>query len=152
MEEPEWASVKVYSAEGSAEVYRALESARRSDVIVKASGVGVFDELLEREIPTIGRNDATTIFWDVDAPATLDRLSEDPSDPFHSLVKRYDLVLTYGGGEPVTRAYKQAGARECIPIYNALDPETHHPAPPLAEFASGLCFLGNRLPDREARV
>jgi spore maturation protein CgeB len=37
-------------------------------------------------------------------------------------------------------------------VYNALDPETHHPAAPDPRFAADLAFLGNRLPDREARV
>jgi spore maturation protein CgeB len=64
----------------------------------------------------------------------------------------YDLVLTYGGGDPVVTAYREAGARFCAPIYNALDPDTHHPVPPRPEFACDLSFLGNRLPDREARV
>jgi spore maturation protein CgeB len=39
-----------------------------------------------------------------------------------------------------------------VPVYNALDPETHHPVPPNDEYACDLSFLGNRLPDREARV
>ena len=30
----------------------------------------------------------------------------DPDDPFHALVPRYDLVLTYGGGDPVVRGYE----------------------------------------------
>lgn len=152
MEEPEWASVQVYSIDGTDEIQRALEAARRADVIIKASGVGVFDEWLEREVPATRPSTATTIFWDVDAPATLDRLAHDASDPFHSQVKRYDLVLTYGGGDPVVRAYRRFGARECIPIYNALDPDTHHPVSPVPEFNAELSFLGNRLPDREARV
>ena len=64
----------------------------------------------------------------------------------------YDLVLTYGGGAPVCDAYRRLGARLCAPIYNALDPDDHHPVPPDARFAGDLAFLGNRLPDREARV
>jgi spore maturation protein CgeB len=52
----------------------------------------------------------------------------------------------------VVSAYRRLGARECIPVYNALDPETHHPVPPEARFQCDLSFLGNRLPDREARV
>jgi spore maturation protein CgeB len=39
-----------------------------------------------------------------------------------------------------------------MPIYNALDPSTHHPVPADPRFAADLSFLGNRLPDREARV
>src|SRR5262249_16919555 len=68
------------------------------------------------------------------------------------LIPRYDLILTYGGGAPVVEAYRELGARECAPIYNALDPLTHHPVPPDPRFRGLLAFLGNRLPDREARV
>src|SRR5205823_2085051 len=37
-------------------------------------------------------------------------------------------------------------------VYNALDPTTHCPVEPDPRFAADLSFLGNRLPDREARV
>ena len=66
---------------------------------MKASGVGVFDELLEREVLSARRTGATVIFWDVDAPATLDRLESNPDDPLHDCVAQYDMVLTYGGGD-----------------------------------------------------
>jgi len=92
------------------------------------------------------------VFWDVDAPATLDRMQADLHDPLRALVPRYDLVLTYGGGEPVCKAYEAFGARDCVPIYNALDPSTHFPVAPDQRFDGDLGFLGNRLPDREARV
>jgi spore maturation protein CgeB len=92
------------------------------------------------------------VFWDVDAPATLDRVRSDPHDPFRELIPRYDMVLTYGGGDPVAGAYKALGARDCVPIYNALDPDIHCPAAPDERFEGLLGFLGNRLPDREARV
>jgi spore maturation protein CgeB len=52
----------------------------------------------------------------------------------------------------VVNAYKALGARECVPIYNALDPTTHHPVPREPRFDCDLAFLGNRLPDRETRV
>jgi spore maturation protein CgeB len=39
-----------------------------------------------------------------------------------------------------------------VPIYNALDPTTHHPVAPEKRFEADLAFLGNRLPDREKRV
>jgi spore maturation protein CgeB len=148
--DPAWARVVVYenSAPGLAS---ALDSARGADVVVKASGVGVFDRELE-ECIAHWPGGALKVFWDVDAPATLDRLDSDPDDPFHELVPRFDVVLTYGGGEPVQRAYLTHGARECVPVYNALDPETHHPAPANARFDADLAFLGNRLPDREERV
>ncbi|MBW8874676.1 MAG: glycosyltransferase [Acidobacteria bacterium] len=149
--DPEWARVVVYPADDRG-VLRALEDARGADMVVKASGVGVFDELLEAAVLELREPGGLAVFWDVDAPATLDRLESSPRDPFRPLVHRYDFVLTYGGGEPVVKAYKRFGARECVPIYNALDPTTHHPVAPDPRFAADLGFLGNRLPDREARV
>jgi spore maturation protein CgeB len=150
-EEPDWARVVVYRADGPS-VFRALEEASRADMIVKASGVGVFDELLECEVLKARKRSGLAAFWDVDAPATLERLDRNSSDPFTHLIPRYDFIFTYGGGDPVVRGYKRWGAQECIPIYNALDPSTHFPVAPDARYACDLAFLGNRLPDREARV
>ncbi|HEU4564901.1 MAG TPA: glycosyltransferase [Gemmatimonadaceae bacterium] len=150
--DPDWAEVVVYSGTDEDEALRMVERARDADLVVKASGVGVFDALLERAVLEQRRPEALVAFWDVDAPATLDRVQHDASDPFRALIPRYDLVLTYGGGEPVVRAYEALGARACVPVYNALDPATHHPVPPVPRFEGELGFLGNRLPDREARV
>jgi len=150
--DPEWARVVVYAGTGEDGVLRCLEEAARADLVVKASGVGVFDALLERRVLDLQGPGTRVVFWDVDAPATLERMERDPRDPFRALVPRYDLVFTYGGGDPVVRAYRRFGARACVPIYNALDPATHHPVAPDARFACDLAFLGNRLPDREARV
>ena len=149
--DPDWAKVVVYPADQQG-VERALDDARGADLVVKASGVGIFDELLEQAVLDLRRPDGLAIFWDVDAPATLDRMESDPRDRFRPLVPRYDFILTYGGGDPVVQAYRRFGARECVPVYNALDPSTHHPVDPDPRFEGDLGFLGNRLPDREARV
>jgi len=150
--DPDWARVVVYPAKSEAELLKTVEQARVADLIVKASGVGVFDELLERAVLQFQGPSTLVLFWDVDAPATLDRVHKNAADPFRALIPRYDLVLTYGGGNPVVKAYLSLGAKECVPIYNALDPSTHFPVPPDARFEADLGFLGNRLPDREARV
>ena len=151
LEDPEWARVVVYPADEGG-VNRALADARGADVVVKTSGVGVFDEYLERAVLESRAPGTAAIFWDVDAPATLERIQRDPADPFVPLIPQYDLVLTYGGGEPVVRAYEAAGARRCVPIYNALDTSTHFPGAADSRFEAALGFLGNRLPDREKRV
>ena len=150
--DPDWATVVVYPGVGDEGVYRVLEAARDADVVVKCSGVGAFDELLEREVLSLQRPGTLVLYCDVDAPATLERVHADSGDPFLPLIPRYDFVFTYGGGDPVVNAYKALGARDCVPIYNALDPSTHHPVPPDTRFNADLGFLGNRLPDREARV
>jgi spore maturation protein CgeB len=152
MPDPAWARVVVYGIDGDGEVQQALAEAAGADLVVKASGVGAFDELLEAAIADLRGPQRLVAFWDVDAPATLDRVQQDPADPFHRAIPQYDLILTYGGGEPVVAAYGALGARTCYPIYNALDPATHYPVPPDPRFAGDFGFLGNRLPDREARV
>jgi spore maturation protein CgeB len=135
-----------------ASAFEVLSEAANADIVIKASGVGVFDELLEEQVLKLRKDNQLVIFWDVDAPATLERMENNPDDPFRALVPQYDMILTYGGGQPVIDAYAAFGAKRCIPIYNALDPETHFPVEESLRFACDLAFLGNRLPDREARV
>ncbi|HEY6916435.1 MAG TPA: glycosyltransferase, partial [Allosphingosinicella sp.] len=148
---PEWARSVVYPAteEGLRSV---LAEAKAADIVVKANGVGVFDRELLDGIVAESREDAMRIFWDVDAAATLEEMRGDESHVVRQQMPALDMVLTYGGGPPVVNAYEGLGARKCVPIYNALDPETHFPVPADEAFASDLAFLGNRLPDREARV
>jgi spore maturation protein CgeB len=152
MTDPDWATVVVYPATEDGWRSSLAAAARQADLLVKASGVGVFDRELELAVPEACPAHALCAYWDVDAPATLEAISADPDHHLRRAIPRYDLVLTYGGGDPVVRGYERVGARICIPIYNALDPEVHHPAPPRADLACELSFLGNRLPDREARV
>ncbi len=149
--DPEWARIVVYDAANEEEVTRHLRWSEACDVVVKASGVGVLDQELEAHVSNFPAS-VCKVFWDVDAPSTLERIANDPADPFHQALKRFDVVLTYGGGQRVTDEYEARGARECHAIYNALDPDVHHPVEPEARFRGDLAFLGNRLPDREARV
>jgi spore maturation protein CgeB len=149
IEPPEWVRSVVYPATEDG-VARALETARGADLVVKTSGVGVFDEFLEAAVLNIAPDRA--VFWDVDAPATLARVQQHPEDPFRRAIPQYALIFTYGGGPPVVEAYKALGARECVPIYNAVDVDTHHPDTADPRFAGDLNLLVNRLPDREARI
>jgi spore maturation protein CgeB len=148
---PPYARVVVWPATEDAARAVAAEAAA-ADVVVKASGVGVFDDLLLDAVLAAARPEGIRIFWDVDAPATLAEMRQDPGHPLRRALPALDLVLTYGGGPPVVAAYQGFGARACVPIYNALDPASHHPVPPDPAFAADLAFLANRLPDREARV
>ena len=130
-----------------------LAEGRAADVVVKASGVGVFDDLLLAGVLQTAAPDALAVFWDVDAAATLEELAASgPDHPTRRALPGLDHVLTYGGGEPVVSRYLGFGAPACTPVYNALDPVTHHPVAPEPRFAADLNFLANRLPDREARV
>jgi spore maturation protein CgeB len=145
-----YARVLLYQAPG--DVQRMLAEAEGSDLVIKHSGVGADDELLEREVLKLRSGHTRVAFWDVDAPATLARLEANHHDPFHECIPHYDFIFTYGGGTPVVEHYLRLGARNCHPIYNALDPETHYPVTPDAAFACDLAFVAHRLPDREKRV
>lgn len=151
MDPPDWAAVRVYPATPDA-VQAIVAEAAQADVVVKASGVGVFDDELLAGMLRHASPHAVRVFWDVDAPATLAEIRPSATHPLRRALPEIDAVLTYGGGRPVVSAYTALGAMVCRPIYNALDPSTHHPVPLDAELATDLCFLANRLPDREARA
>lgn len=149
--EPEWVQVKTYDPTFSA-AHLMLDEASTADIIIKASGVGVLDAWLEAEILTLKRENNLLVFWDMEAPLTLKKLEENPVDPFRLLIPRYDLVLVNGGGKPVIRSYNRLGAKACYVINNAADLAVHYPVPAQVKYQADMIFLGNRLPDREARV
>lgn len=151
IEPPSWAEVQVYEATQDG-LTRALAAGRDADLVVKASGVGVFDDELVTGVLDNRQPETKVIFWDVDAPATLASLKADRDQVLARRIGEFDAVFTYGGGERVQTLYRRLGARRCTSIFNALDPDTHYPVPPEPALAADLLFLGNRLPDREARV
>jgi spore maturation protein CgeB len=146
----DYAEVVVYQT--PRDLDRMLAYATNAQLVIKHSGVGAGDEFLESTILELQSPETQVAFWDVDAPATLARVEADRSDAFRECIPRYDFVFTYGGGPAVVDHYSRLGARHCHPIYNALDPETHHPVPADPAMACDLAFVGNRLPDREKRV
>jgi spore maturation protein CgeB len=148
---PDWARSIVYPATEQG-LRAVLAEAGAADIVIKANGVGVFDRELLEGVVAQSRPDTLRIYWDVDAAATLEEMRRDRSHPVLRALPDLDMVLTYGGGPPVVDAYTGFGAAQCEPIYNALDPDTHHPAARDARFTADLALLANRLPDREARI
>lgn len=133
------------------DVDRMIAGAAESDIVIKHSGIGVDDEVLERLVAELSGHTAC-FFWDVDSPATLARLRANQADPFRAAIPRYDAVLSYGGGPASRDGYLEFGAKSYYAIYNGLDPDTHHPVPADPALRCDVAFLGNRLPDREKRV
>jgi len=148
--EIDYAEVVVYTT--PRDLDRILARACDADLVIKHSGVGADDEFLEREVLRCRCCGTRAAFWDVDAPATLERVEQNPEDPFLGFIPQYDYIFTYGGGAPVVAHYLHLGARNCHPIYNALEPESHHPVPPDPALSCDLVFVAHRLPDRERRV
>jgi spore maturation protein CgeB len=151
LEDPPYARVVVYRTEDERDAL--VEDAFATSAwVVKCSGVGVWDRELEEAVAARAGGEVMTAFLDVDAPATLGRVAASADDPFRACIPRYDHVFTYGGGPPVVAAYTRWGAKACTPVYNALDPQEHRPPPNRSAPEWDLLFMGNRLPDREARV
>ncbi|EAQ02262.1 hypothetical protein OB2597_19306 [Pseudooceanicola batsensis HTCC2597] len=151
MDPPDWCRVAIWQPTDEG-LRTAAGQAAEADVVIVASGIGHADDALRREVLNRAGRNALKIWWDVDAPATLAEMRGAAGHPLRRDLPEFDIVLTYGGGRPVIDGYRALGARDCVPIYNALDAATHFPVPPDPRFAADLGFLGNRLPDREARV
>jgi spore maturation protein CgeB len=134
-----------------ADVDSMLQRAGAADVVIKHSGIGADDELLEQRVLECSSH-SIVCFWDVDAPATIARMHDGPDDPMRRAISQYDAILTYGGGPEIQNAYLKLGARAYYSIYNGLDVDTHHPVPRDPDLKCDVAFIGNRLPDREKRV
>ncbi len=145
--------------DGGRDLDRLLKQAADFDIVVKHSGIGCDDSELEARVPrecgasARSQNDGPMSFiWDVDAPATIHRMQANADDALAQSTRLYDAILTYGGGPLARDGFRGFGARAYYSMYNGLDPETHHPVAPDPTLACDVVFLGNRLPDREARV
>ena len=105
-----------------------VEQARGADVVVKASGVGVFDELLEAAVLELQAPARAVVLGRRRAGDARRALRGRPGRP----VSRADPALRPRAHLRRRRRrsstrYRALGARDCVPIYNALDPDTHHP-------------------------
>jgi spore maturation protein CgeB len=147
----DFAYVESIVYEPTVDIDRMLVLASEADIVVKHSGIGVDDAVLERRVLECARH-SMCFLWDVDAPATIHRMRSDPTDVLRDVTPEYDAILTYGGGPKAREGFLEFGARAYYSMYNGLDPSTHHPVSPDPSLACDVAFLGNRLPDREARV
>ena len=153
--DPDWAQVVVYPATATDGVHAALDAAADADVVVKASGVGVFDDAARgARAATLRRPEALVVFWDVDAPATLDRVAGG-SRPIRFARADAPATTWCSPTAAATRssdAYRALGAGcACRSTTRSIPTRTSRcrripGSPPISR------FLGNRLPDREARV
>lgn len=152
-DDPSYAEVRV--CQDWSDLKRELDRARDADLVAKCSGVGGWDMELAEGVLELQSDRTRVAFWDVDAPQTLALAGAEPIDTsgtFRRLIRRYDLILLYGGGPPVEEAYAWLGARRTQLVYNGVDPAEYYAVPPDPDRACDLLFMGNRMPDREARV
>jgi spore maturation protein CgeB len=92
------------------------------------------------------------VFYDLDAPVTIDRWLKDCPVSYLSErgLRDFDLVLSYTGGETLRTLQDSLGARRVAPLYGSADPEAHYPATADSRFQADISYLGTYAEDRQA--
>ncbi|MBV9734544.1 MAG: glycosyltransferase [Acidisphaera sp.] len=97
---------------------------------------------------------AVRCFYDLDTPITLARL--EAGEPVGYIgpegLAGFDIVLSYTGGAALRALRERLGARRVVPVYGSVDPQTHHPVPPVPRFQALLSYLGTYSDDRQERL
>ncbi|MDQ4136143.1 MAG: glycosyltransferase [Pseudomonadota bacterium] len=130
---------------------RAMADLRDADVAMVTSycpdGIAATDVVLEAER-------AIRVFYDLDTPVTLSRLSRGETTTYIGPrgLADFDLVLSYTGGAALDRLKADLGARRVAPLYGHVDPDVHRPVEPVARFVSDLSYLGTYAADRQAAL
>jgi spore maturation protein CgeB len=145
----EYCDLQLYS-DWQAVRSKALPEASTSDIVVVGSytpeGARISDDLLALEKPQ-------HVFYDLDTPITLSRLSEGPLDYLRrDQISEFDLYLSFTGGPALQRLERQYGARLARPLYGCVDPDIYHRLSPCDDFRCALSYVGTYAPDRQAKL
>lgn len=94
---------------------------------------------------------AVRAFYDLDTPITLTALRNGARVAYLPAegLSEFDLVLSFTGGRAVTELGARLGAREVVPFYGWVNPETHFPVTPCPDYRSALSYLGTYAADRQ---
>lgn len=97
---------------------------------------------------------AFPVFYDLDTPVTLARLSDGGGVPYlpPRALADFGLVLSYTGGGALSALRDRLGARRVAPLYGHADPEVHRPVPASGHYRSDLSYLGTYAADRQRRL
>jgi spore maturation protein CgeB len=111
------------------------------------------DGILATEL-VLNRAGGMRVFYDLDTPITLDLLEKGlrPDYIGERGLRDFDCVLSYTGGHALDLLVQRLGARAVVPIYGHVDPASHRPESPVAEYRSCLSYLGTYSEDRQATV
>jgi len=102
------------------------------------------DLILCREVPL-------NIFYDLDAAVTIKQI-ESGKTPFYigkRLLKDYDLVFSYTGGQVLDRIKEKLAAKEVFSLYGCADPLIHRPVKSSPVYSCDLSYLGTFAKDRQ---
>lgn len=96
----------------------------------------------------------TRAFYDLDSPVTLARLRAGEAVDYVGPegYAPYDVVFSYAGGAALRELRERLGAKRVVPLYGSVDPDTHAPGSPRAEYRADLSYLGTYSADRQERL
>jgi spore maturation protein CgeB len=91
------------------------------------------------------------VFYDLDTPVTLARLSRGEALPYIGArgLADFDLVLSYTGGKALDALRRTLGARHAVPLFGHVDPEIHSPVARAEHYRADLSYLGTYAEDRQ---
>ncbi len=91
------------------------------------------------------------VFYDLDAPVTLEKLRGGEPVPYIGPggLRDFDLVLSYTGGCALEELQERLGARRVAPLYGSVDPTIHRPVHKVPEYEAELSYLGTYAEDRQ---
>jgi spore maturation protein CgeB len=130
---------------------RAAQDLRDADVAMVTS---YCPHGLEATDLVLGAKRPLRVFYDLDTPITLSRLSRGEATTYIGPrgLADFDLVLSYTGGAALDRLQADLGARRVAPLYGHVDPNVHRPVDPIPRFASDFSYLGTYAEDRQAAL
>jgi spore maturation protein CgeB len=99
----------------------------------------------------LGSKAGLRMFYDLDAPVTLDRLERGETVeyiPAYGLAP-FDLVLSFTGGKALMALRARLGAKRVAPLYGSVDPTAHRPVALESRESFDLTYLGTYAADRQ---
>jgi spore maturation protein CgeB len=132
-------------------VWRARMELADAEVAIVTSycpdAVAAGELLLDRDHPM-------RVFYDLDTPVTLLRLSRGEAVSYIGPrgLADFDLVLSFTGGAALETLQQRLGARRVAPLYGHVDPEVHRPVAPVERYRAVLSYLGTYALDRQAAL
>ncbi len=138
---PDWETVATRATRELAEADAAIVTSYCPDALAAREAI------LDAQRPL-------AVFYDLDTAVTLARLGAGQAVPWIDAdgLQRYDLVLSYTGGDALAQLEDVLGARRVRPLYGHVDPDVHRPVPAQARYRADLSWLGTYAADRQARL
>jgi spore maturation protein CgeB len=99
-------------------------------------------------------SNALHVFYDLDAPVTLDRIASGAAVDYVGPrgYRDFDLVLSYTGGRTLAELQLVLGARRVAPLYGSVDPSIHRPHSRDPRYTAEISYLGTYAADRDAAL